>query len=299
MLADAPRTLSSWFRAGVVSALSALPLMGCSNHIFEKFDIDRGGSLSVDAKQRVVLVTHKGGKTGDRTIVCAEPSPDALTTLAAASAKADGAFSNTNGAAQTNASIALSVASSEAAASIAKRTQTIQLLRDGLYRACEAYMNGAIDQHQYNVILTNIDKLMITTLGLETITGTGTASGEGSALASAVQSEAAANIVLAASAHSSLPATCISLLASGELRLDNPGQKALLERCDLLLAGAVNALVEHPPQPPMQYKMTVPPQVTAAPHSQSSQTGDPLKSIATASQELDERAWSPVIERED
>jgi len=147
--------------------------MGCANYIFRSFDLDRGESLSVDAKQRLVLVTHKGGKTGDRKIVCAEPSPDAYAATAA-SASASSAFSlpgaaNTPG---TNAGFGFAGARSEAAASLAMRTQTIQLLRDGLYRACEAYMNGAIDQYQYNIVLLNIDRLMITLLGVDAIGGT-------------------------------------------------------------------------------------------------------------------------------
>ena len=191
------------------------------------------------------------------------------------------------------------------------RTQTIQLLRDGLYRACEAYMNGAIDQHQYNVILINADKLMITLLAIDGIAGTHvvapvtisaaapgvstgastTAGANGTVAASAgasvsppyttipnnnpamdannnqmkdgtgkllyyapsgsngiypinatapgvVQSEAIANIVLAVNAHNSHPGLCISLLASGELRLDNPDQHSVLKSCDYLINGA-------------------------------------------------------------
>ena len=65
-------------------ALAVLPMMGCANYIFRPFNIDtRRNPISVDAKQRMVLVTHKGGKTGDRTIVCTEPSPDAISALAA------------------------------------------------------------------------------------------------------------------------------------------------------------------------------------------------------------------------
>ena len=163
---------------------------------------------------------------------------------------------------------------SEAVASIAMRTQTIQLLRDGLFRACEAYMNGAIDQHQYNIILLNIDRLMVTLLGVDAIGGMGmapavaigatsaaTANAVGQAnaaqgAAKQVQSEAMANIVTSANAHSSMPALCISLLASGELRLDNPGQHAVLSRCDYLLAGTMNNLVNRPQSPPPQYKVS-------------------------------------------
>ncbi|GEP61170.1 hypothetical protein [Reyranella soli] len=49
---------------------------------------------------------------------------------------------------------------SESAASIGVRTPTIQLLRDGLFRACEAFLNGAIDKEEYNIIVFNYDRIM-------------------------------------------------------------------------------------------------------------------------------------------
>jgi hypothetical protein len=182
---------------------------------------------------------------------------------------------------------------SESVASIAMRTQTIQLLRDGLYRACEAYMNGAIDQHQYNIVLLNIDRLMVTLLGVDGIAGThvvppvsvsanppaidtkATAPGAntegdagvkpGSPIAynnnytiqttapGAVQSEAIANVILTINSGTSIPSLCISLLASGELRLDNPGQHSVLKNCDYVLNGALQKYVKAPPRPPREH----------------------------------------------
>ncbi len=66
-------------------ALTLPMLTGCANYIFNRFDIDGSNdSLSIDAKQRVILSTREGGKTRDRKIVCAEPSPDAISATAAA-----------------------------------------------------------------------------------------------------------------------------------------------------------------------------------------------------------------------
>lgn len=267
------------------------PLGGCANYIFETFNTDtRGDSISMDAKQRVLLVTHEGGKTRDRKIVCAEPSPDAYS-VSAASASGSIAYSvpgapGANGAAGTPGTQGgggLSGGRNETGASLAMRTQTVQLLRDGLYRACEAYMNGAIDQFQYNVLLVNMDRLMTTLMGIDAIAGTqnvapsaitaaavGTSSKTTSAdgkvpgvdqsttagtaqapfvssvtvqPAGVVQSEAIANVILAAHSHSATPALCVSLLASGEMRLDNPGQSTVLRSCDYLLNGLVRKTV--------------------------------------------------------
>jgi hypothetical protein len=57
----------------------------------------------------------------------------------------------------------------ETAATVS-RGHTIQLLRDALYRACEAYMNGAVDEADYRSLLTFYDLTMITTLSIEGIT---------------------------------------------------------------------------------------------------------------------------------
>ncbi len=52
----------------------------------------------------------------------------------------------------------------EAMAQLGQRLATIQLLRDGLYRACEAYANGALDKSSYSMILSRFDDTMITLL---------------------------------------------------------------------------------------------------------------------------------------
>jgi hypothetical protein len=237
---------SSWLTEIVTSAVTALPLLGCADHIFRPFDVDRGESLSVDARQRVILVTHKGGRTRDRTIVCTEPSPDAATARSAAGRVAAGLPS---AAPDKDVQAAAATASGEAMALVAMRTQTVRLLRDGLYRACEAYMNGAIDQHQYNIVLLNIDKLMVTLLGVHAVGAMQAKSQE----AREIQAEALTDMLSTTNAQSSAPALCISLLASGQLRLDNPGQQALLARCDYLLAGTFEHLVRQQQASAAQY----------------------------------------------
>ena len=142
MAAHLRRTAISGLITPALVVLAMMPLMGCTNYIFRQFDVDRGESLSIDAKQRVVLVTHKGGKTRDRTVVCTEPSPDALSAQAASgnvSGNATLSSATPGGPSQGSGSGNAAWASSAAAASIAMRSQTVQLLRDGLFRACEAY----------------------------------------------------------------------------------------------------------------------------------------------------------------
>lgn len=153
--------MSKWLLTSI--AVTCIPLIaGCTPPIFKTVDVDQGHGYSIDAQQRLILVTAKGGPNKDRRIVCAEPSPDALTAQAAAIAAQGGT---------PTVGIGFGGGSSEAAASIGLRTQTIQLLRDGYYRLCEAHMNGLLSKEQYNLAFVSIDELMVTALAIDAIAG--------------------------------------------------------------------------------------------------------------------------------
>lgn len=140
--------------------IAGLSVTGCTSTIFKPFQID-GTSVSIDAKQRIVVSTKKG-VGDDRNIVCAEPSPDALVAIAQAASAQANVIGQGSG--------ALSVATNESAASIGIRTATIQLLRDALYRACEAYLNGAVNEFGYGLILNSMDDVMTALMGIEGLT---------------------------------------------------------------------------------------------------------------------------------
>jgi hypothetical protein len=142
-----------------------LPILsGCSSVIHKRFTIDStpATTVSLDAKQRLVLVTDKGGKDNKKRIVCAEPSPDAMVGLAASGAL-EGLMPG-NGSAKIAASMA------ETLAQLGDRTPVIQLLRDGLYRACEAQMNGLLSDKEYKTLLVGYDDFVITLLAIEGLT---------------------------------------------------------------------------------------------------------------------------------
>lgn len=151
-------------KSGTLTALIAVATTsGCSGVIHKQFNIDEvpPNSLSIDARQRVVLVTDKGGKKGDKHVVCAEPSPDVFAALAAAASTDVGIGEK---------KVGVSGSLAEAAQALGPRTQTIQLLRDGLFRACEAYMNGIVDWREYKLIVTRYDEAMMTTLAIDGLT---------------------------------------------------------------------------------------------------------------------------------
>lgn len=140
--------------------VAILFVAGCANStIFRKTDLAGYNLLSLDAKQRLVI---SGVRPDGRRVICAEPSPDAIVAQAsylAASATRDAA--NT----------ALGAGQSESAASIGIRTQTIQLLRDGYFRICEAYLNGAIDDDVYLQVICHIDTFMVALVAIQAIGG--------------------------------------------------------------------------------------------------------------------------------
>ena len=150
------------------------------------FAIDKDVSplrgVAVDAKQRFVwspripVRTIAEDPSGDlkpkfsqRAIICAEPSPDALTAIAnTIDTEVRRKTVDSSGATdETTESLAGSL--SETAQTIGDRTQVIQLIRDALYRACEAYANGAIDDFGYAVILGQIDLFMLQLLSADVL----------------------------------------------------------------------------------------------------------------------------------
>jgi hypothetical protein len=177
---------------GIALAIGSLAISGCSSTVFKPFDADKN-SVSMDARQRTIVSVDRGTPGQPRRIVCAEPSPDALATIAASAAGSAGV----SGIPQVpgSAEIAASMTSAEQAAMIGARNSTIQLLRDGLYRACEAYMNGALGDFGYGLVLANYGRVMVALLTADglvrpalvppvvigSVTGNVTTSAEGSA----------------------------------------------------------------------------------------------------------------------
>ena len=147
-----------------MAILLSLAVAGCSGEIHKHVSVDDGSGVSVDARQRLVLVTKNGGEDGDQQVVCAEPSPDAIT-VAAATASFDATSPNGTQAEG-------SLARSETAAFIGMRTQTVQILRDSLFRACEAYMNGAISSTEYNIIIANSGRIATNLIAIDGLTFT-------------------------------------------------------------------------------------------------------------------------------
>lgn len=144
----------------VVAAL-ALALGGCANlfAVHHGEDVSGNETFFIDAEQRAIV---SGNYEADR-VVCAEPSPDSISALAHAGS---GAFSN-----DAINEVRAAFAQSESAAYVGLRTPTIQLLRDGMYRLCEGYMNGAVTSDHYVVLLNRYQEMMVGLVAIEQLTG--------------------------------------------------------------------------------------------------------------------------------
>lgn len=115
-------------------------------------------SAFIDIKQRAILT----GQTSNGLVMCAEPSPDALSSLSSELA--------TDLKYKELLQATLSLSQQEAASFVGLRTQTIQLLRDGMYRLCESYLAGALTKADYAWLMRRYQKYMVALLTIEQLT---------------------------------------------------------------------------------------------------------------------------------
>lgn len=140
-------------------------LVGCGNWdaVYRKHDFKSGNSAITDIKSRAIISSVSPPSNGNEAAlrVCAEPSPDALTAYAAELAvKQDVAG-------KTAASLAGGYQGS--AAFTGMRTQSIQLLRDQLYRLCEARLNGWIQDDAYKMLLARNQRFTLALMTIENL----------------------------------------------------------------------------------------------------------------------------------
>lgn len=146
--------------APVLLILLAL-LSACAEmtSVYHNRAIDAEGSsaITVDSYQRSVIFNRVGD--GDMRI-CAEAAPDTFAALSASLA-AQGSV------VKKEASLASAI--SQSGATI-ERTQTINLLRESMYRTCERYMSGAISRETFIVQAARDQRAMVAVLAIEQLT---------------------------------------------------------------------------------------------------------------------------------
>lgn len=152
----------------MMALIGCIALTACDyiedNTIFKKFSAQGGESVSLDAHQRAIVTTQVYDESGEkRTIYCAEPSPDAFASI---SRTITGSLERSGGDDSFSAALAQSLAT-QASDALSARNATIQLLRDGLYRACEGYASGALEEDEYAKITTQYQHIMAALLSIE------------------------------------------------------------------------------------------------------------------------------------
>lgn len=168
------------FAALLIAAAAASGLAACStiNDVVqgpERVKVEDSDFFRSDASQRYILTKNRriGPGNGPITeqITCAEPSPDVAVATSRAIAASLAAKGSTPGGASGEVDAGMSSSVAQSVAELGRRAATTQLLRDALYRACEAYSNGAIDESMYAVLLSRIDDLTVTLLTAEFMSG--------------------------------------------------------------------------------------------------------------------------------
>lgn len=137
---------------------------GCADLTHFKQDLgDPKTGISVDIKQRMMFRSVNPSDPEGWARICAEPSPDAISSLGAS---VGASLLRPSGSAAQ-----LGVALNEAAAYTGLRTQSIQLMRDAMYRTCEAYMSGAIPRAEYVHLQRRFQAQVVGLLAIEQLTG--------------------------------------------------------------------------------------------------------------------------------
>jgi hypothetical protein len=169
------------------AVLAALLLGGCS--VLDT-DVQRGYTQGAGwttpatfTTADVRMVTERQHPLLRNTVICTEPSPDVAKALATA---VQLAAQGGNGAA--NGSLGFNGSSAEAAMELAGRSTALLALRDGMYRACEAYANGVIGQDAYALVLSRYGQLMTTLFLGQDITGAAGVAGSAAPINAVIQS---------------------------------------------------------------------------------------------------------------
>lgn len=167
---------------GAVLAAATLSACGAGDFQVERHALGSSQALATDAGARLVTATpivgtvDSTGRFKPHQINCAEPSPDVAKAIETAfssgiSLDVTGQPGNMPADLQAKLANAIATSRSEALAQLTERLPTIQLLRDGLFRACEAYANGTLSPISYSLVLSRYGDTMVTMLGSELIAG--------------------------------------------------------------------------------------------------------------------------------
>ena len=146
----------------LVGAAAMLAALGACDHVRQHNVSRDGNELTVVEGNMADHLTLVGKRDSVDPVVCMSPSPDAIKATALSLA-AGGGTPKAGG----NAALGTSTSS----AFVGLRNQTVQLLRDGYYRLCEAYINKAISREQYNLAIVNMPQVFALMMTIDAVAG--------------------------------------------------------------------------------------------------------------------------------
>lgn len=168
-------------------ALSACSANRHAIHFTETLSGNDATVMTIDAKQRVIESSPFGRETtvtqsstdGSPSKVtttreigrryCSEPSPDVFSVMAQ-SLSVGGTFSQGANPASIAAAFNGAFSSSEQGSTIPK-TQTINMLRELMFRTCERYVSGGYDAKEMSIQAIRDQRLMVSILAIEQLAG--------------------------------------------------------------------------------------------------------------------------------
>jgi hypothetical protein len=168
-------------RLSLITATILLSACGANHHsIFrhQKLDPTQSAVITIDAKQRAILVGTEETTTGVGETqqtkskirqFCSEPSPDVFSVVAQA-LSAGGTFGKSADPRAVEVALNAAFSSAEQGSTI-PRTQTVNMLRELMFRTCERYLNGGISSLELPIQAARDQRLMVSILAIESLTG--------------------------------------------------------------------------------------------------------------------------------
>lgn len=152
-----------------IAGLAMLLLSGCASledNVQQGYVTGKkiGGSDAAFTTADVrTVVERTRNDSGMGKIICSEPSPDIAMAIAAIS-KLNASVGDGTG---QDVTVEAQHSLTQSLTTLAGRSVAVQALRDGTYRACEAYANGTIGKTEYSLILSQYGDVLATLLFAE------------------------------------------------------------------------------------------------------------------------------------
>ena len=152
---------------------AAVFVAGCANQmsVYRHTDLasEQPSLVTVDANQRFFATNYVTDEDNgvSKLRMCAEQFPDVFSVIGGSLAARTSIIPGTGG---NRLDGELAAVLQQSAGTIA-RTQTVNLLRESMYRTCERYMSGAIDAEELSIQAARDLRTMVSVLAIEQLTG--------------------------------------------------------------------------------------------------------------------------------